>query len=538
MDRPIDSGETGAASSGSEPGRRERAEEAVLWEAGSEPLVAVFRGGALEEVHRGVIAVAEARGRLLGGIGDPSAPVLMRSAAKPFQALAVVASGAADAFAVTDEELAVMCASHAGEEAHVRVVAGLLERLGLSSDDLVCGTHPPFSRTVRAELQRVGARPSILQNNCSGKHAGMLALALHLGAPVAGYEDPDHPVQREIALTVSRTLGRDPSPSPFKGIDGCGVPVLSVTALEAATLFAQLMEGSDPSLARVRDAMLNHPELVGGEGRFDTHLMSRCAGLAVSKAGAAGAQGIALGAGADRRAAVGCFIKLADGTSDAIPLAAGSFLRAWGESDLAQQVAGPEVSTVRTLTGRDVGLSEFVAREADLKRREPRRVSRDGSSPGTPEIAERRRQLRTRGVVVEAGGGRERAVVRFLRQEWPIADEQILGSSYDWRSESFDLEARAGRRVVGVLRGHVTGGVATIDELLVHHEFRRMGIGALMLGLAEEDARENGCHKVALRTPAGSEAEAFYRGRGYSREYLLPRHHYLYDFVGMAKSLS
>jgi L-asparaginase II/GNAT superfamily N-acetyltransferase len=506
-------------------------------------LVAVFRGAAVEEIHRGLVAVADTEGRLLGGVGDPAAPVLLRSAAKPFQAVALVASGAAEALALTDEEIAVICASHAGEDRHVRVVAGLLERVGISPEQLVCGTHPPFSRSVRRELQRTGDTPSVLQNNCSGKHAGMLALAHYMGVPPEGYEDVSHPVQREIASAIARLLARDSSEGLMEGVDGCGVPVLLMSSLEAATLFARLMEGADPALARIRDAILAHPELVGGEGRFDTRCMSILPGSLVSKVGAAGAQGLGLATGSSRRGPVGCFIKLADGTSDAVPLLAGTFLRAWGEASAGDDLAAADAATVRSHTGREVGHKQVLVREDDLRRREPwqprvttsRSERTQPSIPGGFGLEEGLDQLRSRGITVETGGARDRAVVRFLRQEWPLADAEILGRSYDWHSEELDLEAREGRRVVGVLRGHVTGGVATVDELIVHHEYRRRGVGSALLGLFEADARERTCHKVSLRTPADSEAETFYRGQGYSREYMLARHHYGYDYVGMAK---
>ncbi|MHB9150613.1 MAG: GNAT family N-acetyltransferase [Thermoleophilia bacterium] len=513
---------------------REAVQDALSWEASTEPLVASSRGGATEEVHRGVIAVADAGGRLLGGVGNPHVPVLLRSAAKPFQALAIVASGAADALHLTDAELAVICASHAGEEEHVRVVATLLERLGLSSDDLVCGTHPPFSRSARAGLQRSGARPSPLQNNCSGKHAGMLGLALFLEAPLTGYEDPSHPVQREIARTVSRLLGREDTHSLLQGIDGCGVPVLRMSAVECATLFARLIEGAEPSLRRVRDAMVGHPALVGGEERFDTRCMRLLPGDLVSKAGAAGAQGLGLAPGVGRLGAVGCFMKLADGSSEVIPLLSGTFLRAWGEPGAGDELAGADATAVRSLGGRQVGRMQFLTREADLRRRESRHADwmAAGKALRAPVASGS-----VRGIAIDVGGGRDRTVVRFLREEWPAADEEILGRTYDWSAESLDLVAREGRKVVGVLRGHFTGGVATINELLVHRGSRRTGIGTRLVGVMEEAAVGRGCHKMSLRTPAGSEAEGFYRGLGYSREYLLSGHHYGHDYVGMSKRL-
>ncbi|MHB0980420.1 MAG: GNAT family N-acetyltransferase [Thermoleophilia bacterium] len=511
-------------------------DSAGAWEARMEVVAAATRGGALEEVHRGVIAVADVGGRLLGGVGDPETPILLRSAAKPFQALTLVATGAADALGITERELAVVCASHAGEEEHVRVVAGLLERLGLSADDLVCGTHPPFSRVSRAALQASGAAPSPLQNNCSGKHAGMLGLALFLGAPLSGYEDVAHPVQGAMGETVGRLLGRDGA--VMEGVDGCGVPVVLVTALEAATLFARLVEGAEPALRRVRDAMMAYPELVGGEGRFDTRCMRLLPGDVVSKEGAAGVQGVGLAPGVGRLGPVGCVLKVADGSQAVIPLLVGALLHSWGEMGAAEILAGEQASVVRSLTGREVGRMHIAVRDAVLRRRESRHVAWEASPrPADAVGGDEAPVVTPPGVSVSAAGGRDRAILRFLREEWPAADREILGRTYDWKAETVDLVAREGRRVVGVLRGRLTGGVATINELLVREDRRGRGIGTLLVRMLERDAALRRCHKVVLRTPAGSNAEWFYRGLGYSREYSLPGHHFGHAYVGMWKRL-
>ena len=327
---------------------------ALVWDAGCEPLVAATRGGAVESVHRGVVAVADVRGRLLGGVGDPDQPIHLRSAAKPFQALALVALGAAREMAFTDEELAVVCGSHAGEERHVRVVAGLLDRLGLSVSDLVCGAQPPASaRRPRPGSARSGEPPSALHNGCSGKHAGMLALALFLGAPTEGYERPSHPVQREIAAAVGRALDME-TRGLFSGVDGCGVPVLRVSARQAATLYARLAAGTDPSLARIRDAMVAQPELIAGRGFFDTRVMEAAPGAVLAKMGAEGVQGLALPPAASRSEAVGCCVKVEDGSGRSIPVMAGVFLRAWDEPIAA--AAAEEQARARHLSaGRPGG---------------------------------------------------------------------------------------------------------------------------------------------------------------------------------------
>jgi len=255
-----------------------------------EPVAAVVRDRSIESVHRGAIAVVDPRGELLGAVGDPGCYILLRSSAKPFQAAALVASGVADAFALSGEELAIVAGSHSGAAEHVEVVRRLPEKAGFPASALVCGA---------------------VEHNCSGKHSGMLLLARHLGVSGVGYHQEEHPVQREIHAYVASLLDgqtrgrheagdavgctdRQGSRALFAGTDGCGVPVLGMTLREAAWLFAQLAAGATPALARVRDAMVAHPSLVAGEGRLDTELMRAAAGAIVCKAGAEGVQGIGL----------------------------------------------------------------------------------------------------------------------------------------------------------------------------------------------------------------------------------------------------
>ena len=464
--------------------------------------------------------MADVRGRLLGGAGDPDLPIHLRSAAKPFQALALVALGAAREMAFTDEELAVVCGSHAGEERHVRVVAGLLGRLGLSVSELVCGAQPPASRTARHRLATRGEKASPLHNGCSGKHAGMLALAQFLGAPTAGYELPSHPVQREIAAAVDRALGLEIR-ALFRGIDGCGVPVLRVTARQAATLYARLAAGADPSLARIRDAVMAQPALVAGPGFFDTRVMEAAPGAVLAKMGAEGVQGFALpSAAATLSGAVGCCIKVEDGSGRSVAVIAAAFLRAWGEPTAA---AAAEEGARGVASSRGVAVGDRVPLVGEWALRREPRVEAVRSLPDDLRLS---------------GGDREtRDVVRFLRSEWPRADEELLGRAHDWHSDVVVIAAKNGRRTVGALRGHLLGGVGTVQELLVAEAWRGRGVGSSLLAAFEERARGNRCHKVVLRTPRGSRAEEFYRQRGYQREYTLLEHHFRHDFLGMAKRL-
>jgi L-asparaginase II len=171
------------------------------------PLVEVWRGDGVESVHHGAIAVADAEGNLLAAAGDPETPVYLRSAAKPAQVLPLLRDGAAERFGLDDEAVAVMIGSHGGEPVHCEAVRGILRRIGLGEDALQCGAHAPFHRPTALDLMRRGIEPTALHNNCSGKHAGMLAQAAHRGDDVRAYLDPDHPVQRGIRAVVETLCG-------------------------------------------------------------------------------------------------------------------------------------------------------------------------------------------------------------------------------------------------------------------------------------------------------------------------------------------
>jgi L-asparaginase II len=160
----------------------------------SEPLVEVTRGSFVESVHRGHLAALDGAGRLVARVGSPEAVTFMRSAAKPFQALPLVAEGAADRFRLDARELAVACGSHDGERVHTEAVLSVLAKIGLGVEDLKCGPQEPYGKEAAERLRARGERPTALHNNCSGKHAGMLALARHLGAPTENYFEPEHPV--------------------------------------------------------------------------------------------------------------------------------------------------------------------------------------------------------------------------------------------------------------------------------------------------------------------------------------------------------
>ncbi len=254
-------------------------------------LVEVTRGALVESVHRGAFAVADATGALTMQAGDVERAVYPRSSLKPVQAIPLIETGAADAFSVSDEELALACASHSGEPMHTTRVAAWQERIGVSVADLACGAHRPVHEKTATEMIARGERWTPLHNNCSGKHTGFMTLARHLGAPVRGYEQIEHPAQRMVETTLKEMAGLTGA-LPY-GVDGCTVPnfALSLTALaRAMAQFADtsgLVPGRRAAGERVVRAMTAHPELVAGTGRVCTNLMRRSSGL-VAKTGAEG----------------------------------------------------------------------------------------------------------------------------------------------------------------------------------------------------------------------------------------------------------
>jgi L-asparaginase II len=259
------------------------------------PLVEVWRGPVVESRHRGHVAAVDGGGRLLARLGEPDAVTFMRSSAKPLQAVPLVASGAAERFGLDERELALACASHSGQDLHAETVAGMLRKIGLDASHLKCGVHEPFDAETARALRQRGETPSILRNNCSGKHTGMLALALHLGAPPETYDDPAGPVQQAILRAVAQFSGLRISEVAV-GIDGCGVPVFGLPVRAMALTYARLVappaEFDEPArraAGRLVKAMSAHPEMIGGTvERFDTQVMRAARGLIVSKVGAEG----------------------------------------------------------------------------------------------------------------------------------------------------------------------------------------------------------------------------------------------------------
>jgi L-asparaginase II len=257
-------------------------------------LANVIRGETVESVHRGHILAIDGAGNEVLRAGKPETVTFFRSACKPFQALPFITSGAADAFGYSDEEIALASASHSGEARHVRIAQLMLERAGLAEAHLRCGAHLPFNEKEAERMLREGEHPTQLHNNCSGKHAAMLAFAKHTGADLANYEAPQSAVQEAILETVS-LFTEVPVKNVRTATDGCAVPNFAVPVSAMAKSFMNLISppGAFPgevrdAAARIVSAMTSFPELIGGVERLDTMLMQAVPGKLISKVGADG----------------------------------------------------------------------------------------------------------------------------------------------------------------------------------------------------------------------------------------------------------
>ncbi len=311
-------------------------------------------------MHAVAACVADARGRVEAAYGTIDVPVYLRSAAKPFIAAEIVASGAADRFGFDARELAVIAASHNGEPFHVEAVESILAKIGLDVSALRCGAAAPAYERAAAVLAARGVVPTAIHNNCSGKHAGILALCVLAGYPLESYLEPTHPAQQRILAFCARMSDDDPAAWDI-GVDGCGIPVYATPLRRAAMAFArfasleQISDADAAALARVRAAMIAQPAYVAGTGRFDTALMEATHGKIACKAGAE-----AVHASAVLPLGLGCVLKVVDGGRRAAPPAQIATLRAVGALDDVElralaPFARPDVTNV---AGRVVGAIE------------------------------------------------------------------------------------------------------------------------------------------------------------------------------------
>ena len=270
-------------------------------DAGREEAVAVIaevtRGDVVESRHRGSVVVVDTGGAVVASAGDIDRLAYFRSSAKPFQAIPLVESGAADAFGFTERELALACSSHDATPDHQRGVARMLGKIGLHEEDLRCGISPPVDEQELARSVLGLVWPSQVQCECSGEHAGMLAACKHLGYPLDTYVERDHPLQRRILEIIATVLGMDED-AVILGTDGCSIPTFAAPIRSFAIAYAKLATprrtslGNEPALVeaidRLRAAMVAYPVMIGNEGVLDTDIMQFSDGRIVAKLGAEG----------------------------------------------------------------------------------------------------------------------------------------------------------------------------------------------------------------------------------------------------------
>lgn len=318
------------------------------------------RGGATESNHRVHVAVADAQGRLIGGCGDPGQVVFYRSAAKPFQALPLVEDGVMDRLGLTERELAVCCASHNAEPEHLALARSILARTGLNERALGCGPHPSLRPARARELCAAGVELTAVHNNCSGKHAGMLALAVSRGWPTEGYLEPDHPVQRRMCAEVARWSGLEES-ALITGTDGCGVVTFALSLGRMAGSYARFTAAADAGrkARRIVAAMTGHPFAVAGTGRMCTAVMERLGSKVFVKTGAEGVY-----CGGVRGRGLGFALKVEDGARRASDVALVQVLSDVGVAGAADfpVLAGRRRTEVLNTLGEAVGRIESCFR--------------------------------------------------------------------------------------------------------------------------------------------------------------------------------
>jgi L-asparaginase II len=326
------------------------------------PLWGGDRGGHPDFVRWGAFAACDAAGELRASAGNPDLVAFLRSSAKPFQAVAFLRRGLPRPLGLGEAEIACACASHEGEEKHVEAARRILAAAGMSEAALLCGTHAP-SKDLERRIVRGETQLAAVHNNCSGKHAAMLAVCRHEGWPTTSYTDPAHPLQRENLATLAAFCGVAPE-SVVVAVDNCTVPTFGIPLRAAARGFARLLDPRElhvdlgRAAGEATRAMAARPDMVGGEGRLDTALMERTRGRVVAKTGANGyyaAAGRPPGGGAD---VLGFALKLSGGENETqkAPAVLGALEQAGLLSrieteDLLARFAGPQLDCRGAVVG-------------------------------------------------------------------------------------------------------------------------------------------------------------------------------------------
>ncbi len=330
------------------------------------PLVEVTRGRIVESVHYGSLCAARPDGSILFALGDTGTKFFLRSSAKPFQALAFLERGGAEQFHLDSREIALICASHSGTEAHILALETLQRKVGIDESNLQCGAHLPYSQKSADQLLIQGITPRPNHNNCSGKHTAMLAFAKMTGAPLENYLEPSHPVQQAILNTFAEMCGLGIADIEL-GTDGCTAPVFAVPLANAAAAYARLCQPEGLPEARaaacrlISASMPAHSNMVAGPERFDSDGMATGKGAFVSKVGAEGYRALGIMPGKARGSAIsiGITMKISDGDLNlrAGAIAAMSVLKALKVLDGAQSAAlkAYDRRPVANWRGKEVG---------------------------------------------------------------------------------------------------------------------------------------------------------------------------------------
>jgi L-asparaginase II len=296
----------------------------------SHDLVLNWRGDVIENSHMVHAAIVDSNNTLLYSLGDPSRLTLARSAAKPFQALAILETGAADKFRLDEADVALISGSHNSEEKHVSRVTAMLQKVGVTEQDMKCGGHPSISKVINTGWIKSDFKPSAIYSNCSAKHVGMLAAAKALGVGTENYHLPTHPVQLKIKQVHEEVAGLKPEEIRWV-TDGCNAPSPALPLRNIALMFAKLAYASDQSedscepstrnQKRIYHAMAAHPDMIAGDSRFCTDFMRSCPGFWVGKLGAEGCYGVGIRECQQTRdlgakGGLGIAVKIEDGNID------------------------------------------------------------------------------------------------------------------------------------------------------------------------------------------------------------------------------
>ena len=273
----------------------------------------ITRGKEIESTHQAYAVVLNEDGESILSTAPINYTTCIRSALKPFQASAAILKEATKEAGFISEEIALMCASHNGEEIHVKTARGMAKKLGLNQSHYECGSHTPHDKGTREKAIKLNTKFTPFHNNCSGKHSGMLSLAIKLQTNITGYIKMDHPVQKEIFKQLTKLTGLKHFP---KGIDGCSAPTPFLSLQNIAGLFQKLGSGKYPELTEAYNAMVKHPYLVGGKNRFDTEFNSALKGRGICKAGGEAIRGLVLKT--EKHGLTGIAIKILDGNQRAI----------------------------------------------------------------------------------------------------------------------------------------------------------------------------------------------------------------------------